>query len=83
MIRPGEEAASSHLVIVDEGVDIECAAAQVAAGAFVGAGQSCGSVERVHVVESVAEPFVDALVARGARAAGRARDSRWAPTSAR
>lgn len=63
VIRPGEEAASSHLVIVDEGVDIECAAAQVASGAFVGAGQSCGSVERVHVVESVAEPFIDALVA--------------------
>ena len=48
-MRPGEEAAGSHLAIVDAGVDPEWAAAQVAASAFAGAGQSCGSVERVHV----------------------------------
>ncbi len=34
---------------IDAGVDAEWAAEQVAASAFAGAGQSCGSVERVHV----------------------------------
>src|SRR4051794_16545631 len=61
VIRPGEEAAGSHLVVVDAGVDVEWAAALVASGAFVGAGQSCGSVERVHVHHAVAEEFLDAL----------------------
>jgi succinate-semialdehyde dehydrogenase/glutarate-semialdehyde dehydrogenase len=64
VVRPGEEAASPHLVIVDDGVDVESVAAEVAAGAFVGAGQSCGSVARVHVVEPLAEAFLDALAAR-------------------
>lgn len=63
VIRPGEEAAGSHLVLVDAGVDTDWAAEQVAASAFAGAGQSCGSVERVHVHRAVAEPFLEALVA--------------------
>ncbi len=69
VVRPGEEAAGSHLVVVDAGVDIEWAASVVAAGAFAGAGQSCGSVERVHVHQAVAEEFLDALAAhaRGLR----------------
>lgn len=64
VIRPGEEAAGSHLVVVDAGVDTDWAAAEVAASAFSGAGQSCGSVERVHVHRAVAEPFLEALVRR-------------------
>src|SRR4051794_33171829 len=72
VIRPGEEAAGSHLVVVDAGVDVEWAAALVASGAFVGAGQSCGSVERVHVHHAVAEEFLDALAAH-------ARDLRVGP----
>ncbi len=64
VIRPGEEAAGSHLAIVDAGVDPQIAAEQVAASAFAGAGQSCGSLERVHVDCSLAEPFLDALVVR-------------------
>lgn len=64
VIRPGEEAAGSHLAIVDAGVDPVWAAEEVAASAFAGAGQSSGSVERVHVHREVAEPFLDALVAR-------------------
>ena len=42
VIRPGEEAAGSHLAIVDEGVDPAWAAREVAASAFAGAGQSSG-----------------------------------------
>ena len=64
VVRPGEEAAGSHLVVIDAGVDAEWAAEQVAASAFAGAGQSCGSVERVHVHRAEAEPFLDALVER-------------------
>ena len=69
VVRPGEEAAGSHLVVVDAGVDVEWAAGLVAAGAFAGAGQSCGSVERVHVHHAVAEEFLEALAAhaRGLR----------------
>jgi acyl-CoA reductase-like NAD-dependent aldehyde dehydrogenase len=64
VVRPGEEAAGSHLAIVDAGVEPEWAADQVAASAFAGAGQSCGSVERVHVHHAVAEPFLEALCER-------------------
>jgi succinate-semialdehyde dehydrogenase/glutarate-semialdehyde dehydrogenase len=45
-------------------VDPDFAAEQVAESAFAGAGQSCGSVERVHVHRAVAEPFLAALVER-------------------
>ena len=64
VMRPGEEAAGSHLVIVDAGVDPEWAAEQVAVSAFAGAGQSCGSVERIHVHRSLADAFIAALTAR-------------------
>ncbi len=64
VIRPGEEAAGGHLVIVDAGVDPAWAAEQVAASAFGGAGQSCGSVERVSVHRAVAAPFLEHLTAR-------------------
>jgi betaine-aldehyde dehydrogenase len=47
---------------VDAGVDPRWAAAQAALGAFANAGQICVSVERVYVHESLAEPFLDALV---------------------
>ena len=61
VMRPGEEAANSHLAIVDAGVDAVWAAEQVAASAFAGAGQSCGSVERVDVHHTVADAFLEAL----------------------
>ncbi len=63
VIRPGEEAAGSHVAIVDAGVDPGWAAEEVAASAFGGAGQSCGSVERAHVHRAVAEPFLERLTA--------------------
>jgi len=51
-------------LVVDAGVDPEWAAAQAALGAFANAGQICVAVERVYVHESLAEPFLAALVAR-------------------
>jgi acyl-CoA reductase-like NAD-dependent aldehyde dehydrogenase len=48
-------------LIVDAGVDPRWAAGQAALGAFANAGQICVSVERVYVVRSVADAFVDAL----------------------
>ena len=51
-------------MLVDEGVDVQWAAEQAATGAFANAGQICVAVERIYVVESVADAFVDALVAR-------------------
>src|SRR3954447_11054773 len=49
-------------LIVDEGVDPAWAASQAALGAFANAGQICVSIERIFVVASMADAFVDALV---------------------
>jgi succinate-semialdehyde dehydrogenase/glutarate-semialdehyde dehydrogenase len=51
-------------MVVDAGVDPEWAAEQAALGSFANAGQICTSVERIYVVESLAEPFLAALVRR-------------------
>ena len=51
-------------VIIDESADIEWAAKRVATGGFAYAGQSCISVQRVFVHESVYEGFAANLVAR-------------------
>ena len=59
-------------LVVDSGVDPGWAAQQAALGCFANAGQICTAVERVYVHESVALPFVDALV-------GRARSLRLGP----
>jgi acyl-CoA reductase-like NAD-dependent aldehyde dehydrogenase len=48
-------------MLVDADVDPAWAAEQAAVGAFANAGQICTSVERIYVVESVADAFVDAL----------------------
>lgn len=49
--------------IVEPDADIESAAKKLAMGAFAYAGQSCISVQRIFVHESIAERFVSALVA--------------------
>lgn len=49
-------------LIVDAGVDPRWAAEQAATGAFANAGQICVSVERIYVVASVAQRFLEALV---------------------
>lgn len=61
------ENGGNDALIVDAGVDPRWAGEQTALGAFANAGQICVSVERVFVVESVADAFLDALVeeARG------------------
>lgn len=51
-------------MLVDDDVDPEWAAEQAAMGCFANAGQICTSVERIYVVESVAEAFTEALVRR-------------------
>ena len=48
---------------VCDDVDVEAAAASLADGAFYNTGQSCCSVERIYVHESVYDDFVDCLVA--------------------
>lgn len=57
------ENGGNDALIVDAGVEPRWAAGQAALGAFANAGQICVSVERIFVVESVAEAFVEALVA--------------------
>jgi succinate-semialdehyde dehydrogenase/glutarate-semialdehyde dehydrogenase len=54
-------------LVVDAGVDPEWAAEQTALGAFANAGQICTSVERVYVVEELADAFLGALVRRADR----------------
>jgi acyl-CoA reductase-like NAD-dependent aldehyde dehydrogenase len=51
-------------VIVDETADVEAAAERVSVGGFALAGQSCISVQRVFVQETVFDRFAAALVAR-------------------
>ncbi|OBI67883.1 succinate-semialdehyde dehydrogenase [Mycobacterium sp. E796] len=56
------ENGGNDALIVDADVDPRWAASQAALGAFANAGQICVSVERVYVVQPIAEAFVDALV---------------------
>ena len=51
-------------VIIDDSADVDWAAKRVATGGFAYAGQSCISVQRVFVHESVYEGFAANLVAR-------------------
>jgi succinate-semialdehyde dehydrogenase/glutarate-semialdehyde dehydrogenase len=49
-------------MIVCEDANVERAARAAVFGAFSNAGQSCGSTERVYVVERVAKPFIERVV---------------------
>ncbi len=53
--------------VVCRDADLDQAARGVVWGAFVNAGQTCASVERVYVEEPVAEAFVDRVLAETAR----------------
>src|SRR3954452_15544493 len=55
--------------IVLPDADVDSAAQKIAWGAFANSGQTCASVERVYVHESVAKPFIDKVVklAKGLR----------------
>ncbi|MGH8801581.1 MAG: aldehyde dehydrogenase family protein, partial [Casimicrobiaceae bacterium] len=63
MIKVQLELGGKDPVYVCDDVDIAQAAAAIADGAFYNAGQSCCSVERIYVHESVHDRFVDAFVA--------------------
>ena len=63
MIKLQLELGGKDPVYVCEDVDIKAAAAGVADGAFYNTGQSCCSVERIYVHESIHDAFVDAFVA--------------------
>ena len=49
--------------IVLQDADVDSAAQKIAWGAFSNSGQTCASVERVYVHESVASPFIEKVVA--------------------
>src|SRR5438445_2492072 len=53
--------------IVLRDADLDSAAVKVAWGAFANSGQTCASVERVYVDESVATPFTEKVVALAKR----------------
>jgi succinate-semialdehyde dehydrogenase/glutarate-semialdehyde dehydrogenase len=65
------ENGGNDALIVDAGVAPRWAAEQAAQGAFANAGQICVAVERIYVVEGVADDFIDALVAEARAWAGR------------
>ncbi len=65
------ENGGNDALVVDAGVDPEWAAAQAALGAFANAGQICVSVERIFVHASLADAFIEALVAEAQRWADR------------
>ncbi|HTO52169.1 MAG TPA: aldehyde dehydrogenase family protein [Myxococcota bacterium] len=51
-------------MIVCADADLDAAAGGAIAGGFLNAGQFCCGTERVYVVEEVADPFIDKVVAR-------------------
>lgn len=55
------ENGGNDALIVDDGVDPAWAAEQAATGSFANAGQICVAVERIYVVASQADAFLDAL----------------------
>lgn len=56
------ENGGNDALIVDADVDPVWAASQAALGAFANAGQICVSVERIYVVQPIADAFVNALI---------------------
>jgi acyl-CoA reductase-like NAD-dependent aldehyde dehydrogenase len=82
------ENGGNDALLVDDDVDPEWAAAQAALGAFANEGQICTSVERIFVPESVAAPFLAALVGQakdhppGPLVDGRLRDAVHAQVAA-
>ena len=49
-------------IIICDDVDVEIAAKGTAWGGFLNAGQVCTSLERVFVMESIADSFIEAVV---------------------
>ena len=62
MIKTQLELGGKDPIYVSDDVDVKTAAAAVADGAFYNTGQSCCSVERIYVHESIHDAFVDAFL---------------------
>lgn len=62
MMKVQLELGGKDPVYVCDDVDVKAAAAGIADGAFYNTGQSCCSVERIYVHESIHDAFVDAFV---------------------
>lgn len=58
------EGGGKDAMIVDADADIEKAATFAAFGAMGNAGQTCAGVERIYVVDAVADRFIEALTTR-------------------
>ena len=76
MIKVQLELGGKDPIYVCDDVDVKAAAAAVADGAFYNTGQSCCSVERIYVHESIHDAFVDAFVAEVQRLQARRPDGR-------
>jgi acyl-CoA reductase-like NAD-dependent aldehyde dehydrogenase len=63
MIKTQLELGGKDPIYVTDDVEVKAAAAAVADGAFYNTGQSCCSVERVYVHETIYDEFVKAFVA--------------------
>ncbi len=63
LLRMGFELGGKDPAYVTSDVDVQKAAESLADGAMYNTGQSCCSVERIYVENSVLEPFVEAFLA--------------------
>ncbi|MHC1560153.1 aldehyde dehydrogenase family protein [Actinomycetospora sp. C-140] len=74
------ECGGKDALLVDADADLDDAAAAVVWGAMSNAGQTCVGVERVYVVDEVAEDLLDRIARRAATVApGGAADSQYGP----
>ena len=73
------ECGGKDALIVDADADLDAAATAAVWGAMSNAGQTCVGVERVYVVESVAEAFLDRVARRAARVQAGAAGSDYGP----
>jgi acyl-CoA reductase-like NAD-dependent aldehyde dehydrogenase len=61
------ECGGKDAMIVDSDANLDQAASAAVWGGLTNAGQTCIGIERVYVVESVYQPFLDKLVARASK----------------
>jgi acyl-CoA reductase-like NAD-dependent aldehyde dehydrogenase len=61
------ELGGKDAAVVDDGVDVAAVAGQLAYAAFVNSGQICTSIERVYVVEEIADALIAALITEAQR----------------
>lgn len=64
LIKCSLELGGKDAAIVLADADLDRAADGIVWGAFANAGQNCASIERVYVVQSVAQPFIERVLER-------------------